>query len=204
MKTQLKLTALAAATGLAFVSSANAATVTVPASVIVNSAINMTVNSNLDFGTVAAFLDDSGGATTSTLTLSANPATAPVVTWSVDNTTADIIPLAPGAPADISVTGAAPGYVLTVTLPAAAGILKDPSVPAGMEFILNGFTKHAYLEGDGTTFGTKTDASGNFSFYVGAAITTSNTVAPTVGAGTAKAPYNDATYTGTFDVVVEY
>lgn len=197
MPTQAKLLmALFLASGI--VANAHATTTTVNASVTVNNTINMTVNSPLDLGTISAFADTSAGNSQSTMVLAANPATSPVVTNSAGNS--QIVVLTPGTPADISVTGAAPNYALTVTLPGAPVTLTDPAAVSDMAFSLGSFTRYAYLEGNSQTFGTTTNGNGDLSFYVGATLSTTNTG----GATAVLDPYDETTYTGTFDVTVEY
>lgn len=194
-KTKL-LTALFLAAGL--VGQAHATTTSVNASVTVNNTITMTVNSPLDLGTISAFADTSAGDSQSTMVLAANPATAPVVTSSTGNS--QIVVLTPGTPADILITGAAPNYELNVTLPAGPVTVDDPAGVSDMAFELSAFTRYAYLEGNNQTFGTTTDANGDLSFYVGATLSTTN-----IGGTTAVLDaYDETTYTGTFDITVEY
>ncbi|MDR9499896.1 MAG: hypothetical protein RI556_12030 [Hydrogenovibrio sp.] len=194
-KTKLAL-GLSVAMGLTSV--AQAATESVNASVTVNNTIDLTVNSALDFGTVSALADTSGATTgVSTLVMPANPATAPTTTT---DATSNIVEIVAGAPADLSVVGAAANYELTITLPAGPVTVTDPSGSSDMTFELNDFTRHSYTEGNDQTFGTTTTDVGDLAFYVGATLSTT-AAGTTTGENT---PYADTTYTASFDVSVDY
>lgn len=187
--------------GLAAVSTAQAEEVSVDASVTVSNAIDLTVNSPLDFGTIAAFANSNTTPDLATFVMPADPAGTPTIT---DGDEARIISLIPGSPADVSVAGAAPNTVLTVTTTAADATLTDPAgiaiAPNG--FTMGSFTRYAYLEGNGQTFGTTTDATGALGLNIGATL---STVTPAGGgAADVKVPYGDATYTGSFEVTINY
>lgn len=198
IQTQLKLVtgAVIAATAI---STANAAQETVNASVQVNNTITMTVNSALDFGVIAAFANSNTTPDLATLVISADPAVA-----AVDDQagTARIIALSPGTPADVSVAGAAANYALNVAVTAASSALSDPAGIAADGFTMGGFTTYAYLEGNNQTFGTTTDATGALGLNIGATL---STVTPAGGAAAdASVAYTDATYTGIFEVDINY
>jgi|GEM_PF-5535722 len=202
MKFQTKLRLLAAfVTGVAVLAPAHAEDVDVSAAVVVNNAIDITVNSNLDFGTIAAFANSNSSPASATLVIPADP--AGTITVTNDSTdTARIISLVDGSAADVSVAGAAPNTELEVLITAADATLTDPAGIATFGFTMGSFTKYAYLEGNGQTFGTTTDATGAFGLNIGATLTTDVTLA--VAAADAAVAYEDATYTGSFEVSINY
>ena len=203
MKFQNKLKLVAAfVTGVAALSAVQAADVSVDASVVVNNTIDVTVNSPLDFGSIAAFANNNATAALATLTIPADPAGTPTATNDATGT-ARIIVLSPGSAADVSVAGAAPNTLLTVTVAAATTTLDDPANIAPDGFTMGSFTQFAYLEGNGQSFGTTTDGTGALGMSIGGTL---STVTPTGGAaGTDVAvAYTDATYVGSLEVTVNY
>ncbi len=199
IKTQLKYAT--AFVGMVAMTTSQAATQSVSASVVVNNTITMAVNAPLDFGTVAAFANDNTTAEIATMTIPADPAAA-ITTANGASGTARIIPLVNGSPADVSVSGAAPNYALNVSVAAATPDLTDPSGTAPNGFTMGTFTQYAYLEGNNQTFGSTTDATGALGLNIGATI---STVTPAGGAAADNAvAYTDATYTGTFEVSINY
>ena len=202
MKFQSKLKLVAAfVTGIAAVGSVHAADATINASVTVNNTIDLTVVAPLDFGTIAAFGNSNTTLSAATLVIPADPAAAAVTT---DDASGDarIIVLTPGAPADISVVGAAPNTLLTVAVTAADPALSDPAGIATDGFTMSGFTKYAYLEGNNQTFGSTTDATGALGMNIGATL---STIAMAGGAASdATVAYGDATFTGVIEVAVNY
>ena len=188
------------AASVAAISTANATTKSVTASVVVDNVIAMTVAAPLDFGKISALGDASASDAQATMVRSANPATAQVTD---KQTNSAIIVLTQGSPADIVITGAAADYELDVVVPTTDIFLSNPAVASGsQEFVLDSFNTHAYLEGTtNSSFGTTTTATGALSFYVGASLTTA---ASNLGGTAIKTAYTDGTYTGTFDVSVNY
>ena len=193
MNTKMKLLAGIIA-GSALFSTAHAATVNTNASVTVQNTINLTKVTDLDLGTIAAFADTAGN-NQSSLVLSADPAVTPAVNNHA--TDSKIVLIAPGTPAEFSVTSAAPNHALNITLPTSVTLTGGLG---SMTFELTDFVHHAHIEGNSQTTGSTTTAAGELGFYVGATLSTSN-----AGVTTAtNDPYENATYTGTFDVAVNY
>lgn len=201
MKIQTNLKIITAVvTGLVAISAANATTKSVTATVVVDNVIAMTVAAPLDFGKISALGDASASDLQATMVRSANPATASVT----DKTTnSAVIVLAQGSPADIEITGAAADYELDVVVPTTEIYLENPAVQSNSQvFVLDAFNTHAYLEGTAnSSFGTTTTSTGALSFYVGASLTTA---ASNLTGSATKTAYTDGTYTGSFDVSVNY
>lgn len=199
-KYSLKLIA-ALVTSMAAMSSVQAADVSVDASVVVNNTINVTVDAALDFGTIAAFANDNTNAELASMIIPADPALVPSSTDGASGT-ARIIILSEGSPAELSVSGAAPNTALDITYTAADTAVTDPSGNATDGFTMGAFSYYATTEGNGQSFGTTTDGTGALAFNIGATL---STVTPANGAAADNAvAYTDATYTGTFEVTVNY
>ena len=203
IQTQLKLTAAAALiTGLATISStAQASTLNVDATVTVNNTIAMTSPQGLDFGEISALADHSAADSQTTIVMPADPAFQPVT---VKNTGASaIIVLGTAVQAVVEVTGAAPDYAMTVTLPPGDITLLDATPSNDETFTVNTFTKYATLEGDSvpTAANPKTDGTGALTLSIGASLTTTK-----VGAsGTAvETAVTEGTYASTFPVIINY
>lgn len=193
------LVALALSVGLLALPVAHATTVNIGASVTVNNTVNVAFTP-FNLGTVSATLDGAVTAETAKIVFSGNPATAPVATQGATSKSTMVV-LTAGTPAVVTVSGAAPNYNLTVTLPAAPVTLTDPAGASSHTFTLGTFTKHATTEGNNQTFGTTTTATGDLVFGIGATLST--TVTGAVGA-TSNQPYDETTYTTIFPVTINY
>jgi len=187
------------ALGLA-VGSANAGTETGNAQVVVLSTITMTETAALDFGTIAAFADDATNTNVTLLTMPADGSGSSVSWPAGDNGDSNIVVITEGNPGSFAVTGAAPNTVLTLTLQNEVD-LSDPSGTSSHEFTFLTTGVYMTLNGSGNTFTQDTDATGAMEFNVGGTIQTVDTG---MTAGTVLVPYDDATYTGTYEVVVSY
>ncbi|MGC9386782.1 MAG: DUF4402 domain-containing protein [Hydrogenovibrio sp.] len=185
---------------LVFASSLVAAeTQSVTASVTVQNTFTLSKSADLDFGTIAAFADSSGGGDTSTLIMPSDPAVTPSTTTGSGDSAIQI--LTNGSPATLSVTGAAPNTDLQVTLPTTPIALTAGGT--AMNFSITALTTYATTYG-GTTPNTRpiqTDGSGDMTFNIGGTIATT---ANTDTAGSVNEPYVDDTYSATFNVVVQY
>jgi hypothetical protein len=170
------------------------------ATVTVQNAFTLTEAVALDFGTIRATADDTAAADVATLILSP----AGVTTGSTVNIAA-IAPLSGGAAASFTVAGAAPFTDLTITFPGdGLTILTGASLPASAANFTIG-TWSALVSGglnDGdtiTTAGTmQTDSTGAVAMAVGATLTTDD------AAASITQNYQDAAYTATYTVIVDY
>ncbi len=190
------------AAGFAAGSVQAADTVTGSASVVVLSAISMVETTAISFGTIAAFADGTTAGTISTLTIPADGSAQSIV----DAGTAKIVEIAAGNAATYTISGAAPNTVITITLPDEVGgyvlgdvLLTDPAAVSDDEFYIDNFTKSIVTSG--TAFTYDTDGTGTLVFNVGADLLTTD---QGFLIGDLGAPYDDATYTGTYDVTVSY
>lgn len=194
-KTNTKLTLLAAAGLIALVGSANAETIEGSASVTVQNAITIAQTTALSFGTIAAIADDNGTSPKSaTLVMGLDGVS--VVTSDGD---AQITEITTGNAGVFTISGAAAQTDLTITLPSSDIDLVDPSGTESKKFKVGTFAK-GVVSGGGSGFSFTTDDNGELVFSVGATLTTD--VAGS-GSGAADA-YADTTYTGAYDVEVNY
>jgi hypothetical protein len=185
-----------------------AETVSVPASVTVNNAIDFTFTGTLDFGTVRAVADGTD-LTCTGLELPANPTlpiTADIPAACSAGEGDAVIQSVGGTPARpvFTVAGTAPFTNLTVTVPDTTIPLTAATGPGTPQFFLSEFTVYR-TSGTATTITIdadgegilQTNATGEATFTVGATLATHlGTVANT--------NYQDMAYTGTFDVEVVY
>lgn len=206
-----KFTKLTKAFGTAAIlvgaSSALAETVTVPASVTVNNAIDLTFTGELNFGEVRATADATDEICTG-LAMPANPASALVAQVPAlcagGEGDADLLAIG-GTPTrpEFTVAGTAPFSTMTLTVPDDAQALTAATGPGTPQFFLSEFTAYRTgasaetitLDVDGVgTF--PTNASGGATFTVGATLGTN--------LGVSSANYQDLAYTGSFEVEVTY
>jgi spore coat protein U-like protein len=207
-RNQTMLKTLGVAMMLVGANAAMAETVTVPASVTVNNAIDFSFTGTLDFGQVratpaAASGECAGlvmGTTNTTLTAAAAGSTGfDLLCTDIDGALQSV----GGTPARpvFTIAGVAPFATLTLALPAptiaAAVNLTAPTGPNTPQFKLTDFTAR---KTSGTpvnlTNSIMTDADGGATFTVGATLITE------VAATTAT--YQDMVYSGEFDVSVSY
>jgi hypothetical protein len=207
-RNQTMLKTLGVAMMLVGANAAMAETVTVPASVTVNNAIDFTFTGALDFGQVratpAAAVDECAGLvmglTNTTLTAATTGTGFDLLCTDTDGALQSV----GGTPTRpvFTIAGVAPFATLTLTLPAptvlAAVNLTAATGPGTPQFKLTDFTARktsgTAANIAGTTF--LTDADGGATFTVGATLITE--VAATTGT------YQDMVYSGEFDVSVDY
>ena len=205
----IKLNKLTKAIGTAALlvgaSSALAETVTVPASVSVNNAIDFTFTGTLDFGTIRATADVDN-TDCAVLSLPANPASPIAAVASGGSSLCvaagdAVIQSVGGVPArpEFAIAGVAPFTNLTLTLPAAP-ITLEANLPAGSaNFTVGNFTAYRTSGTPGAITTTiQTASDGIASFTMGAEIATH------VAAIVSPAYENGIPYEGTFDVTVAY
>ncbi|MCU4677441.1 DUF4402 domain-containing protein [Catenovulum sp. 2E275] len=173
-------------------------------SVTVQNALTLTEDTALSFGTIRAQLasDVTGGAESAFASLTISPDGSAVST--TPGTTSVIQSMEDGEPAAFSVGGAANYALLTVTVTAdSAGITTGaPGTPvftmsnfAG--FVTTGANPNTdFVSGDQV----RTSADGSLSFNLGATIT----VDQTLDIDNDEASYNDAPYSGSYTVEVDY
>lgn len=178
--------------------------VSIPASVTVNNAIDLTFTGTLDFGEVRATADTTNelcsGLTlgTSSLALTTPAAAAPFSTACTGPGTSALQSVGGTvARPSITIAGAAPFTTLDVILPTTAN-LTAPGAAGAPIFQLIGFTA---LKTSGTSApvatNIQTDGSGGAVFTVGATLITDPGIPAILS-------YQDQAYEGTFDVTVEY
>jgi hypothetical protein len=187
-----------------------AESVTVPASVTVNNAIDFTFTGALNFGQVRATPDDTD-LTCAGLVMPANPAESleqdtPAICTAGDGDA--IIQSVGGTPERpvFTIAGVAPFSNMEITLPTTTSAITANTGPGTAQFTLSEFTAYK-------TSGTPSDipltagvgeiqanATGTATFTVGATLGTHLGAISTA----ANAVYQDLTYTGTFIVSVDY
>ncbi len=206
------LKGLSAAALLAGANLAMAETVTVPATVTVNNAINFTFTGTLDFGQVRAKasptaatcvglqLPASAGAATLITPAGTVAAYNTACTTKTDTTNGLSLQAVGGTPARpvFTIAGVAPFTTLQLALPSAAEDLTASTGPGTAQFQLVDFTafKTSGTPG-GVTTTISTDATGGATFNVGATLITDPS-------GPTTSNYQDLAYTGDFDVSVTY
>ncbi|GAB2915771.1 hypothetical protein [Rheinheimera gaetbuli] len=198
---------LAAALVMASAGSAIAETVTVPATVSVNNAIDFQFTGALDFGILRATADATLD-TCAILELPANPASAVAAVASGAGTLCTagagtaVLQSVGGVIArpEFTIAGVAPFTNLVLTLPAASITLTAAAVPPGSaNFTVGNFTAWRTSGTPGAvTTAISTTAAGTAAFTVGAQIATH------VGAIVGPVYQDSTPYTGSFDVEVAY
>lgn len=205
-RNQKLVTGLSAAMLLMGANVALAETVTVPATVTVNNAIDFTFTGTLDFGEVRANADSTAAEcsgvvlSTGSFTLAAAPTSATCssagtsVIQGVGGTVARPV---------FTIAGIAPFTTLNLTVPNVAVNLTAATGPGTAQFQLINFTALktntptgpiTLVAGAGTI---QSDAAGGATFTVGATLIT-DPGTPTV------VTYQDLAYSGSFDVAVTY
>lgn len=199
----LGIAALFAGSNLALAES-----VTIPATVTVNNAINFTSTGSLDFGQVRATASTTAAncvglvLPTASLTMVAASTGTQFAAACTAAGTAKLQAVG-GTPArpTLSVTGVAPFTALSLTVPAAAVNLTAATGPGTAQFQLVDFVarKTSGTAADLTAGAGNlaTDATGAATVTIGATLIT-DPAAPTT------ATYQDLAYSGTFDVTVTY
>ncbi|WP_124748932.1 hypothetical protein [Alteromonas facilis] len=211
-QTNFKLSHLGALVALSVVTAtANAETLTVPATVTVDNTINFALTGTFDVGTIRATADPTSDECVG-IVIPANPATA----------TSAYVPGGVGQPCNtgagdaeiqivggsitrpqFDITGLAAFTTLTVTVPTTATSMTLNPAPAGAPELQ--LINHSVYQSSGTagnvtlTTGSGSivaDASGNITFLVGATIITDP--------GTPTLAYENTGYAGSFDVTVAY
>ncbi|TDO97386.1 DUF4402 domain-containing protein [Marinomonas balearica] len=172
-----------------------AETATGNASVTVQNAFNLSETTALSFGTIRATGDTAGTQTAELQISSDGTSNNPETT---DSTAAAISVIEAGEPAVFTIDSAAPSSNLTITLPSAA-IELTSTLNDGL-FSIDDF-EATITSGprDGTAYASGnllTDDTGGVTFAVGATLTT--------GTGATDAAYTDGTYTGTYEITVDY
>ncbi len=189
-------------------SSALAETVSVPASVTVNNAIDFTFTGQLDFGQVRALADVAADTCTG-LAMPANPATplaaqipADCVTEGEGDAKLTSIGGTPSRPV-FTVAGTAPFSTLNLRVPTGPIPVTAATGPGTPQFFLSEFTAYR----TGTSAQNITLASGEGEFQTNASGGATFTVGATLGtnaAASTSANYQDLAYAGSFDVEVYY
>lgn len=169
-------------------------TQTFTASVEVRNSFDLIETVPLSFGVISAIYGDDA-TDFATLTIDSDGTTADTITDGL--AAARIVPIAAGTAGQFTIENAAPNTVLTIT-PLVDFDLTDPSGGTSRQFQVSNFTLESISSG--TAFAFDTDATGTLVFNVGATLTTDIQV---LAAGT-PGPYDDTTYTGTFDITVNY
>jgi hypothetical protein len=186
-----------------------AETVTVPATVTVNNAIDFTFTGTMDFGEVRATADTTAGECaglvlqTNTLVLGAAAANATASCTAAGTAVIQGVGGTVARPV-FTIAGVAPFTTLTLTVPNTDIPMLGAAVPPGTpRFFLRQFTAEKTSAPAGVLTLTSgvgpivTDALGGAVFTVGANLITDNT-APTL------AVYQDVAYAGSFTVTVAY
>jgi len=167
------------------------------ASVEVKNSFSVLQTTPLSFGQIAA-ISSTLNSEFVTLKVFSDGTTADLVDATAGNSVASIVSITPGTAGTFTVSGAAPNTELTIVLPTTVE-LTDPSAADSKSFYLTTFTKTAITSG--TPFQYDTDGTGTLVFNIGATLSTDNLVA----ANTAGSElYQDVTFTGTYDVTVNY
>jgi hypothetical protein len=210
--TQTMLKTLSVAMMLVGANAAMAETVTVPATVAVNNAIDFSFTGTLDFGTLrataAAAVDDCR-----VLTMSADPTVTTLAPGSGSGTlmTTCATPTVASALASVGGTIARPVFTIASVAPYATLQLTLPSTPIKLsgpgfdpstdaQFTVGDFTawRTSGITPGAVTTAIQANNLGTATFLVGASIATDNKT-------TMTGNYQDgAPYTGTFDVEVSY
>lgn len=200
-KRNLILTAILSSSLIAVSTISMAETVTSAATVTVQNAFNLTETSAINFGTLRATGDASGGGNIATVTIKADASTAVPTT----SGNAELSVITPGNRGEYAVTGAAAFADLTVTFPSAAVFLVNaaapPSTPqfevtvAGWEAEIIGGSNDgdAYLSSN-----LQTDVTGAVGFYLGGVVSTDTRTSGQNGV------YTDGAYTGNYTIEVTY
>lgn len=208
-KTTLKIGL--AATLLAMTSAATATTVSVPASATVDNAIDLTFTGALGFGTIRATASTTNTECTG-LVLSADPSVTSLVAATTETQFAAACASAGGS-AIASIDGAITRPEFTITgVPAFQQLNFAAPAVSTLELTGNPATASVFELVDFTAFQTNAtpaaavtfgataltaDVNGEVTFTMGAVLATEST-----GAGLTA--YQDASYSGTFDVTVIY
>jgi hypothetical protein len=167
------------------------------ASVEVKNSFTVLQTTPLSFGQIAAIASEAN-AEVVTLQVFSDGTTADLVDDSAGASVASIVSITPGTAGTFTVSGAAPNTDLTIVLPTNVE-LKDPSSADDKSFYLTDFTTTSITSG--TAFSYDTDATGTLVFNIGATLSTDNLIAAN---STAQSLYKDVTFTGTYDVTVNY
>jgi hypothetical protein len=189
-----------------------AETVSVPASVTVNNAIDFTFTGTLDFGQVRATAAAAAAACTG-LTMPADPALPLIAATPAACTTDEgALQAVGGTPTrpEFTIAGTAPFTTLTLTLPTASIALTAATGPGAPQFALTDFTAYKTSAATGNialndgTYGLGegpiiTNNTGGATFTVGATLATH-----AAAIAIPNTNYQDLDYTGTFDVMVNY
>lgn len=163
------------------------------ATVVVQNSFTLQQDSQLNFGTVRASADTTG-TTFAFLTMPADGS----ATSTTQGTNAAIQEITAGAPATFSISGAAPSTALTLTLP--AGTVNLTTGGGTAAFTVDTFVAEITSgPSNGSTYSSSnliTDTSGAVTFSVGANLNTDKT--------TPASDYLNGTYSGTYQVSVDY
>ena len=171
------------------------------ASVEVKNTLDIVETTSLNFGTIAAVAgSDDTNAATLVLDPSTGEVTAKATADSGSITPIDKTNVSPGT---FTVSNAARYTNLNITLPKDADTIElkmENAAPESLKFTLGKFTAYANdkaVELDATTGAGKarTDENGNLVLLVGATLNTQK-------AGDAS--YDDAVYSGTYDLTIKY
>ncbi|MGI9898075.1 DUF4402 domain-containing protein [Vibrio natriegens] len=171
------------------------------ASVEVRNTLDIVETASLNFGTIAAV---AGSDNTNVATLVLDPSTGEVTaTATADSGSITPIDKTNVSPGTFTVSNAARYTNLNITLPKDADTIElkmENAAPESLKFTLGKFTAYANdqaVELDGATGAGKarTDENGNLVLLVGATLNTQK-------AGNAS--YDDAVYSGTYDLTIKY
>ena len=181
-----------------------AETVTIPATVTVNNAIDFTSTGTLNFGEVRAAADTAAAGNCSGLTLPTNSlvpvaASGAAFTTVCSGTGAAVIQAVGGTPSrpTLTIAGVAPFTTLDVVLPTTAD-LTAATGPGNAQFRVINFTAFKTSAPTATVTTTiQTDGTGGAVFTVGGTLITDPT-------DPVDPAYQDLAYSGSFDVEVTY
>ena len=171
------------------------------ASVEVRNTLDIVETASLNFGTIAAV---AGSDNTNVATLVLDPSTGEVTaTATADSGSITPIDKTNVSPGTFTVSNAARYTNLNITLPKDADTIElkmENAAPESLKFTLGKFTAYANdkaVELNATTGAGKarTDENGNLVLLVGATLNTQKG---------GDASYDDAVYSGTYDVTIKY
>lgn len=214
-RNQKLVTGLSAAMLLMGANAALAETLTVPATVTVDNAIDFQFTGELDFGTVRATAASAAGncAMIAMVASGAAPAISSVAGAGVTDLAACLTNGGAGSALQsvggtlerpvFTIAGLAGFTALTLTLPSAGVFLTGTGLPPNSSrFLVGNFTAHQLTGGSTGAITTSITANGTgaASFNVGAQLATD----PVLRSGLGVGYQNNVAYTGNFNVTVNY
>jgi hypothetical protein len=164
-------------------------TVSSTSTVVVQNAFTLTEVRGLDFGTIVALRDGTGGGSRAFITVDPDSDSTSTLFNSGGVNDDRLIEIIGGNRAEYSISGAIPNATLDITLPNGPFLVTCAACSGSQaDFSIDDFID------DNDDEEVTTDGSGNASFFLGAELSTIS--------GTA--PYEDGVYTATYDLTVSY